>query len=230
MERIILELSGIPGSGKSTLIEGLTQEEAATRFITDSDFYPPKKEGFKALRLFWYLTDFRNSKFRTQLRPIRTFFQQDKVQFLKKELNILRTISLYRKYYAFNSIALSEGLIQGCFEILDRVDAERIDQAVRCCCDVLGLFCREFPDIRFYILTLDPAAANSRINGRNSSDNSVDCMENPVREAFLCKRSDNCRLLCDALMKTGISDQIHILDASMTAEDSLQILRKTMKR
>lgn len=197
MGRIVFEMSGIPGAGKTTLTYMIIDSFSDYHFLTDVSFYRKKQRFISRIRTLWYWLIPRYREIKSLLKTMgrKCVVRENHMLFLKKKMSFIRCLGLYNRYISKNNIALSEGVIQGLFELMDYVEVSEREMAIQYCVDILRKVKQVFPNIKFCLLILDYDVAHDRIVGRKDTNNSVDRMESKKQLQFLRKRYENAILL-----------------------------------
>lgn len=218
MGKVIFELSGVPGSGKTTLVNQFTKSFPQCEVLSDYQFYRKPHKYLNKVRTirFWLSGDIRIKKILAQMQTECVQYKYRK-QHLKKQLNYIRCICLYRHFGTDFNIAISEGMFQALLELMDTVEKSKETMAIEYCAELFHLFSKEFPYVKIVALKLDYRKANFRINHRNDRHNSVDNLGEEKRVILLEKRCRNMEALLNKI--NADETKIHVLYADKDIND-----------
>lgn len=219
MGKFIFELSGVPGSGKTTLVDRLTKSFPQYDILIDYQFYRKQHKYLNKVRTisFWLMgKDKEAKKILAKMRK-ECVQRRDRGIHLKKQLNYIRCICLYRQFGSNFNIAISEGIFQALLELMDTVKRSKENVAIVYCAELYRLFIEEFSYVNILVLKLDYIKANSRVNHRNDKRNSVDKLREEERIFLLEKRCRNMEILLNVIDTN--ESKIHVLYADNTCDD-----------
>jgi len=220
MGKVLFEVSGLPGSGKSTYVN---------RILKDNSYFEKEEN---------YYIDTYGSLLK-RINSLKYCFRgfggcQDFVFLLKlicdKDVNkkviaVKKIFKIWRFWGKFELIPkdylLSEGFIQSYLELMDCM----------ICADkkyIISFFIERiklYPKLFFVIIITDYNTAYHRIDGRVGVNNSVDQMQNMERRRFLIKRERNTDHLLYAIKKYIDPNRYILIDARDSINNNVEIIQ-----
>lgn len=237
MERIICELSGLPGTGKTTVTNLLIEDlKKNYNIVSDNLFFKIFNiDILNKIFVIWFWFNEENKTIKKLMKEIykECVNKKDKKKFYRKELHLIRCIYQY-KYNKTNNIIISEGFIQAILELLDFTNEEKRLKAIYLCAEIFKSFKIKNPKINYYILITDYVTAHDRIKKRIKVKdyiyNSVDIMSEQDRDLFLKKRYNNIFDFLKVLEKKSLLENVTIIDSNNNIENIILIIKRDISK
>lgn len=211
MGQIIYEMSGLPGSGKSTFVNNICN--SVDWLTKEQQFY------YDTYHVRW-------GNFRTFLYILKGLDSICDITFIIKVLcdrdvtnrgmalkRIVKLFKLKGKIKSNNRYYLiSEGLVQCFCEILDNVALEAMPHE-QYIWEYFEKTIQRYNNVFFILLLCDAELCNNRIRNRTNVNNTIDTMKDEQRIPFLFHRKASEEYFFDIIKRTVENDRYLIINS-----------------
>lgn len=230
MGSYLIEFSGLPGSGKSTLsnylIEYLKHEDY--NLITEKDIFTDSKKIGKVYGLFLAFFNRRNFILNWELVKLGLKLSLKNFSFypIITSNKIIRYNNVIWKSYNRENclIILSEGNIQYISTIFDNLEYSNSDIVNT----IFNKLDKIYNNMIYISCNIDSHIALKRISNRTSEPNSIDCMQKHELEIFMNNRSKNLEQILSNRKKTNLFSLD--MNEEITTNLNLLIAKLTRKK
>lgn len=221
MEYVSIELNGLPGCGKTTLVNSL-DTGIIKYFSLENSFFSclNKPLGrFCSLKFCFFGNILFDIKF--------IFYVQKHAVCGKKKHALQKVLKLFRFKGILkqnkNNFLLSEGYLQIVLEIMDFLDVKNF-QATDIFYEYVKNDLKNLTNLYFVLIKIPVSVAEQRISTRNSPLNTVDLMNPFERQGFLHKRFVNTEYLQNIVQKLILPNRLLLIDGEASVEFKCSLL------